>query len=254
MTQIRLLLSAVQYFTRVPVPRWVGHAREQLTSAARYLPAVGLLVGVAGAAVFWLASLVFPAPLPAILSTTVTILMTGAFHEDGLADTFDGLGGGLTRERALEIMKDSRVGAFGVIALVLVLALKIAALSVLPLQTALLAIVAGHTVSRFCAVVVLFVGKYVGDSDSSRAAALVRLSGSGLVVAGIVGLAPLALLGLQALIGLAAAGVALIVLHRWCTNRIGGFTGDTLGATQQITEVTLYLGVYLGTGLAIPAF
>jgi adenosylcobinamide-GDP ribazoletransferase len=249
MTQIRLLLSAVQYFTRVPVPRWVGHAREQLTSAARYLPAVGLLVGAAGAAVFWLASLAFPAPLPAILSTTVTILMTGAFHEDGLADTFDGLGGGLTRERALEIMKDSRVGAFGVIALVLVLALKIAALSVLPAQTAVFAIVAGHTLSRFCAVVVLFVGKYVGDSDSSRAAALVRLSGSGLVVAGIVGLAPLVLLGLQALIGLAAASVALIVLYRWYTNRIGGFTGDTLGATQQITEVVFYLG----TGLAIRA-
>jgi adenosylcobinamide-GDP ribazoletransferase len=243
MTQIRLLLTAVQYFTRVPVPTWVGHSREQLTNAARYLPAVGLLVGAAGAAVMWLGALVFPAPVPAILSTAVTILMTGGFHEDGLADTFDGLGGGLTRERALEIMKDSRSGAFGVIALLLVLSLKVAALSLLPLPTALLAIVCGHTLSRFCAVMVLFGGKYVGDPDNSRAGALVRLSRGSLIVAGIVGLAPLALSGLHALVGLVAASVALIVLNRWYTNRIGGFNGDTLGATQQITEVAFYLGL-----------
>lgn len=242
MTHIRLLLVAVQYFTRVPVPGWVGHARGELAGATRYLPAVGLLVGAAGAAAMWLASLLFPAPVPAILSTAATILMTGAFHEDGLADTFDGLGGGTTRERALEIMKDSRIGAFGAMALLLVLSLKIAALSLLPLQTALVVIVGGHTLSRLCAVMVLFAGKYVGDPDRSRAAALVRLSGGGLLVAAIVGLAPLALSGPQALAGLAAAGVALIVLYRWYANRIGGFTGDTLGATQQITEAMFYLG------------
>lgn len=243
MTQIRLLLTAVQYFTRVPVPTWVGHTREQLTNAARYLPAVGLLVGAAGAAVMWLAALVFPAPVPAILSTAVTILMTGGFHEDGLADTFDGLGGGATRERALEIMKDPRVGAFGVIALLLVLSLKIAALSLLPLQTALFAMIGAHTLSRFGAVIVLFGGNYVGDLDRSRAAPLVRLSRGGLIVAGIVGLAPLVLSGRHALAGLLAAFACLIVLYGWYTNRIGGFTGDTLGATQQIMEVAFYLGL-----------
>ena len=116
MTEIRLLLTAVQYFTRIRVPAWVGHAPERLTGAVRYFPAIGLIVGASGAAVMWLAALVLPAPLPAILSTAVTVLMTGAIHEDGLADTCDGLGGGATRERALEIMKDPRIGVFGAIA------------------------------------------------------------------------------------------------------------------------------------------
>ena len=87
---MRLLLTAVQYFTRIRVPAWVGHAPGQLTGAVRYFPAIGLIVGASGAAVMWLAALVLPAPLPAILGTAVTILMTGAIHEDGLADTSDG--------------------------------------------------------------------------------------------------------------------------------------------------------------------
>ena len=123
MTEIRLLLTAGQYFTRIRVPAWVGHAPERLTGAIRYFPAIGLVVGASGAAVMWLAALALPAPLPAILSTAVTILMTGAIHEDGLADTSDGLGGGATRERAIEIMKDPRIGVFGAIALILMLLL-----------------------------------------------------------------------------------------------------------------------------------
>src|SRR5687768_18089032 len=107
LAELRLLLMAIQYFTRVPMPAWVGHSAENLGSTPRYFPAVGALIGAVGALVLWATSLVLPGPLPVILSTAVTVFMTGAFHEDGLADTFDGLGGGATRERALEIMKDS---------------------------------------------------------------------------------------------------------------------------------------------------
>ena len=141
MTQIRLLLTAVQYFTRLRVPAWVGHAQEQLAGAVRYFPAIGLIVGASGAATLWLAAQVLPAPLPAILATAVTVLMTGAIHEDGLADTCDGLGGGVTREQALEIMKDPRIGAFGAIALILTLLLKISALSLMPVWTAMAALI-----------------------------------------------------------------------------------------------------------------
>src|ERR1044072_888690 len=151
MTEIRLLLTAVQYFTRIRVPAWVGHAQEQLAGAVRYFPVVGLVVGASGAATVWLAAHVLPAPLPAILATVVTVLMTGAIHEDGLADTCDGLGGGATRERALEIMKDPRVGAFGAIGLILTLLLKISALSSMTPWTAMTALCAAHAFSRFCA-------------------------------------------------------------------------------------------------------
>src|ERR1700741_1316597 len=158
MAELRLLLTAVQYFTRIRVPAWVGHAQEQLAGAVRYLPAIGLIVGASGAATLWLAAQVLPPPLRAILATVVTVLMTGAIHEDGLADTCDGLGGGATRERALEIMKDPRIGVFGAIALILMVLLKIATLSSMPLWTAMAALVAAHAFSRFFAVLLVFGG------------------------------------------------------------------------------------------------
>src|SRR5690349_11819108 len=148
LTELRLALTAVQYFTRLPVPAWVGHSAEQLQGSARYITLVGVLIGAFGALILWLTALLLPSPLPVILSTAVTVFLTGALHEDGLADTFDGLGGGATRERALEIMKDSRVGTFGLVALVLTLLIKIAALDALPVTFAIAVLIAGHAFSR----------------------------------------------------------------------------------------------------------
>lgn len=244
MTEIRLLLTAIQYFTRIPVPAWVGHSQAQLSGAARYFPAVGLLVGSAGALVLWLTAQVLPSPLPIILSTAATVLMTGAFHEDGLADTFDGLGGGATRERALEIMKDSRIGTYGALALILALLLKITALSALPMETAVVALIGAHPFSRACAVTVIFGSRYVGSAEHSRAKPVaLGMSGGEFCVALLFGLAPLALCGMPAIAGVAAALVALGILFSWFTRRLGGYTGDTLGTTQQLTEIAFYLGL-----------
>jgi adenosylcobinamide-GDP ribazoletransferase len=244
MTEIRLLLTAVQYFTRIRVPAWVGHAQEQLTGAVRYFPAIGVFVGCIGAAVMWLAAQALPAPLPAILSTIATVLLTGAIHEDGLADTCDGLGGGPTRERALEIMKDPRIGVYGASALMLTLSLKIAALSAMPTWIAMAALVGAHAFSRLCAVLVIFAGRYVGSSERSRAAPMVAGAAAGdLVIATLLGVAPLALCGLRAIAAAVFALVVLALLFRWCTRRLGGYTGDTLGATQQITEAGFYIAL-----------
>jgi adenosylcobinamide-GDP ribazoletransferase len=247
MTEIRLLLTAVQYFTRIRVPAWVGHAPERLTGAVRYFPAVGLIVGASGAAVMWLASFVLPAPLPAILSTVITVLMTGAIHEDGLADTCDGIGGGATRERALEIMKDPRIGVFGTIALILALGLKIAALSLMPLWTAMAALLAAHAFSRFCAVIVVFAGRYVGAAERSRAAPVVqRMTMRDLLIAAVFGLPALALCGWNAIAAVIVALALVGLLSRWSMKRIGGYTGDTLGATQQVAEVGFYVTLLSG--------
>jgi adenosylcobinamide-GDP ribazoletransferase len=244
MAEIRLLLTAMQYFTRIRVPAWVGHAPERLTGAVRYFPAIGLIIGASGAAVMWLAALVLPAPLPAILSTAVTLLMTGAIHEDGLADTADGLGGGATRERALEIMKDPRVGVFGAIALMLMLLLKIATLSLMPLLTAMAALVAAHAFSRFCAVLVIFASRYVGSADRSRAAPVVEQVKIGdVIVAALFGLPALALCGPRVLVAILVALMSVALLTRWCVRRIGGYTGDTLGATQQLAEIGCYVAL-----------
>lgn len=244
MAELRLLLTAVQYFTRIRVPAWVGHAQEQLAGAVRYFPAIGLIVGASGAATFWLAARVLPAPLPAILATVVTVLMTGAIHEDGLADTCDGLGGGATRERALEIMKDPRIGVFGAIGLMLTLLLKISALSLMPVWTAMAALLAAHAFSRFCAVLLSFAGRYVGSAEKSRAAPVVRLVTFGdVLIAALFGLPTLVLCGRAAIVAVILALVLLALLFRWCVKKIGGYTGDTLGAAQQITEAVFYVAL-----------
>jgi adenosylcobinamide-GDP ribazoletransferase len=242
--ELRLLLMAVQYFTRLPAPAWVGHAQEQLNGTARYFPLIGVLVGSSGALLLWASSLILPAPLPAVLSTAFTILLTGALHEDGLADTFDGLGGGATKERALEIMKDPRLGTFGALALVLTLLIKIAALNALPLQLAVIVLIAGHAFSRACAITLLFAGSYAGKVEQSRARPVAQPMSSGaFVFAAVIGVLPLIWCGRHALAGFICSLVLLYVLARWFSRRLGGFTGDTLGAAQQLTEIAFYLAV-----------
>ena len=242
--EFRLVLAAIQYFTRLPMPSWVGHSEARLQGTARYFSLVGVLVGGVGALAYWAASQVLPAPLPAILSTAATILLTGALHEDGLADTFDGLGGGATRERALVIMKDPRVGSFGVIALVLTLLLKIAALNSLPAAIVPLALIAGHAFSRACAISLLFVSNYVGSPEQSRAQPVARRMGSGeFFFATVVGMVPLLGCGIYGFVAGLFAIPVWLTLTRWFMRRLGGFTGDTLGATQQLTEIAFYLGV-----------
>lgn len=242
--ELRLMLAAVQYFTRLPMPAWVGHSAAQLQGTARYFSLVGMLIGGVGALALWASDLLFPAPLPAILSTAITIFLTGAFHEDGLADTFDGLGGSATRERALEIMKDSRLGTFGMAALVLTLLIKIAALNALPLAMVLFVLIAGHAFSRACAISLLFVGNYAGSAEISRARPVAqRMRGGEFVVAAVIGLIPLLWCGTHGILGALGAVITLFVLGRWSARRLGGFTGDTLGAAQQLTEIAFYLGV-----------
>lgn len=253
---MKSFLTALQYFTRIPVPAWVGHEPGQLDRAARYFPAVGLLVGLWGAFFLYATSLILPAPLPVLLSLVMTVWMTGAFHEDGVADTFDGLGGGATRERALAIMKDSRLGTYGTIALLLTLLLKLAALNALPVSIACAALVSSHPLSRWCALILIHRHHYVGDIEHSRAKPVVeRMSGAELCIAGVFGIVPLvacayystqqSLLSTALWIGivLIASLSALTFLARWFNRRLGGYTGDTLGATQQLTEVACYLGL-----------
>lgn len=241
-SEVGRLLAAIQYFTRLPVPAWVGHSQTLLDDAARYFPAVGLLVGASGAAVLAASSRLWTMPIAVVLSMITTITLTGAFHEDGLADAVDGLGGSLARARALEIMKDSRIGVFGAVAVVLALLLKFATLCALPLRTAAWALIAGHAVSRLGAVIIMATLPYVRETDDSRSKPLVRrLSIISLLVGCVT--AALALIPLQ-LRGIAGAMGVLCVCLLWrqyLRRRLGGYTGDCLGAAQQLAEATFYI-------------
>ena len=121
--EIRLFFTALMFFTRLPCPAWVGYSESYLNHSARYFPLVGVIVGGIGGLTFWLAQLIWPPSIAVLLSMLATIAVTGAFHEDGLADSCDGFGGGWGKEQVLAIMKDSRLGTFGAIGLGLILAL-----------------------------------------------------------------------------------------------------------------------------------
>jgi adenosylcobinamide-GDP ribazoletransferase len=243
--ELAAFFSALGYFTRLPVPGWVGYSADGLAKAARYLPAIGLLVGGFGALVFWLAAQIWPQPVAVVLAMVATIALTGAFHEDGLADTADGLGGGWDKAKILAIMKDSRVGSYGVIAIVLALLAKFALLATLPAGQMVVALIAGHAVSRFCAVSLMATMDYARDDETSKARPVAARLGLGslmfaLACAGL----PLVLLAPeQALPAVALAALATLWLAAKCRRWLGGYTGDCLGAVQQVAEIAFYLGL-----------
>jgi adenosylcobinamide-GDP ribazoletransferase len=243
--ELEYFFGALRFFTRLPVPAWVGHSAEQLDRAARYFPAVGLLVGAVGALVYLAAARVWPQPVAVLLAMAATIHVTGAFHEDGLSDTVDGLGGGWDKARILAIMKDSRVGSYGVVALVLALLGKFVLLVEMGEVLLPAALVAGHAVSRFASTTLLAAMSYVREDALSKAKPLAtRLTPGEMAVAAAFALAGLLLLPpLQALVGCALAAVATLwmagLFRRW----LGGYTGDCLGATQQVAEIAFYLGL-----------
>jgi adenosylcobinamide-GDP ribazoletransferase len=236
------LLAAVQYFTCLPVPACVGHDQTLLDDATRYLPAVGVLVGGIGALTLMAAQLLWSEPVALVVSMLATIVVTGAFHEDGLADTVDGLGGGRTAARALEIMKDSRIGAFGAIALVLALLLKYAALASVPARNAAVLLITGHAASRAAAVLVMIGMNYVREGDQSRTKPVVQnVSPVSVVIA--IGTSVVAAIpsGPRALIGGGAVAVFVGCWRWYLRRRLNGYTGDCLGAAQQIAECCFYL-------------
>nr|WP_115704700.1 adenosylcobinamide-GDP ribazoletransferase [Cupriavidus taiwanensis] len=247
--ELRYFLTALGYFTRVPLPgwlaRWVGFEPRYLHAAARYFPLVGLLVGGAGALVTWGAALWWPPGVAVLLGMAATLLLTGAFHEDGLADCVDAFGGAWQRDDVLRIMHDSRIGAFGAIALVVALLLKWQLLVTIAgrggIAVLVAVLVAAHAASRAMAVSYLATLAYVRPEGKAKPVAQ-KLAGAGLVFALLCGLVPLWLVspGFCAV----AVGMLLVLrllLGRYFVRRIGGYTGDCLGMAQQCAEIGLYL-------------
>ena len=243
--ELEYFFGAIRFFTRLPVPGWVGHSAEALNRSARYFPAVGLLVGGIGALVFLGAMQLWPQPVAVLLSLAATIYATGAFHEDGLADTVDGIGGGWDKLLILEIMKDSRVGSYGVVALVLALLGKFVLLNSLDAALVPYALFAGHALSRFCSTILLATMTYVREDLLSKAKPLAtQLSlGEMLVALSFVLVALLLLPPAKALAGCALAAISTGWLAAKFKRWLGGYTGDCLGAVQQVSELVFYLGL-----------
>ncbi|MFS2033558.1 adenosylcobinamide-GDP ribazoletransferase [Polaromonas sp. CT11-55] len=270
---VREYLLAVQFFTRIPITgrlaEWVGYSPEMLRASAGHFPGIGILAGAVAAAVYALVQALLPdttfTPLvAAVLSTAVTVLLTGGFHEDGLADTADGLGGGHDREHALQIMKDSRVGAFGAMALVLAVLAKVSLLAILgsvegaptgweeePFAGWYIcaALWTGHVVSRGLPLLLIYLLPHVGDTAASKSKPLADQIAPGALLIGFawcfvaLALAALALDALNLIVACSFALLALLWMGRMFKRRLQGFTGDCLGATQQVCEIAFYFGL-----------
>lgn len=243
----RYFLTAVMFFTRVPV-RLNNFDEADLNKSTRFFPLIGILVGIAGALVFWLSDILLPLEIAVLLSMVATVLLTGAFHEDGLADAIDGLGGGWTKEQVLTIMVDSRIGSYGAIGLVLALLTKYQALSYQVATLIPASIVAGHALSRLCAVLVMFTQSYVKTEGKSKPLAT-QLNVMELVIATFFGLLPMMFLDLKSLLALVPVALTWIWFSLKIKKRIGGYTGDCLGAMQQLTEIAFYLGLLASAAL-----
>lgn len=250
--EARLFVCAMQFLTRIPTPQLAEFRPEWIQQSARYYPLVGQVVGGLSALVLYGGAQVWSPWIAALLAVAAGVVLTGGFHEDGLADTADGLGGGLTRDRRLEIMKDSRLGSYGALALGLTLALRVAALAMLtqasPLFAAV-ALLAAHGLGRAVAVGAMTVMPYGGDPGMAKEGRPDRASAFGLTVAVLIALWPLAFFSPVTGAGGVALGLLVGAVPAWLAWRlIGGRTGDVLGAVEQAFEVGFLLAV---AGLAV---
>ncbi|MEM9349824.1 MAG: adenosylcobinamide-GDP ribazoletransferase [Pseudomonadota bacterium] len=236
---LRDVLAAVGFLTRLPVPVDGEWAATRGARSAWAYPLAGVLVGFA-LFFFVLISLTLglPSPISAALGLAAVIFMTGALHEDGLADTMDGLWGGYERERRLEIMKDSRIGTYGVLALVLTVLITWLALTELVGSGALWALVVVPVASRAVMPVMMLLPQARPGGVSATVGQPPRVTAVIATIIGALSLYPLEWAG--AAVGLVMASAAAIV-GSLAMRKIGGQTGDIIGATQQLTQLAGWL-------------
>jgi adenosylcobinamide-GDP ribazoletransferase len=240
-----LLICAVQFLTRLPTPRLKDFQPDWIARSARYFPLVGQVVGLISAAVWLLAGLVWPGLPAAVLAAGAGVIATGGFHEDGLADTADGLGGGQSKAQRLEIMKDSRIGSYGAIALGLMLVLKVSLLAGLSPWRGAIALLVAHGGARAAAVMVMTLVPYAGDPAAAKVKPVpegVRWPEAAAALA--FGGLPLTLIGPgHAMLAIALAGGSTVCMALLARRLIGGVTGDVLGAVEQLAEAAILAAV-----------
>jgi adenosylcobinamide-GDP ribazoletransferase len=237
----KLFFLALSFYTRLPCPQILDY--KQLPQAAVYLPLVGWLVGGVCAVVFYLADLLWPQFTAVILALITGILLTGALHEDGFADVCDGFGGGMDKQRILEIMKDSHIGVYGLLGLLFILLLKISMLTAMPAAAVPLVLLTGHSISRLSPLLLMQRYTYVRGNDSKASGAIYQPNFRELTFATVIALLPLALLPILCALVIIPVLLVTVLLGHYFYRRIGGYTGDCLGASQQVAETIFYLSV-----------
>ncbi len=252
--QFHIFLNALMFYTRIPVPSWMKHDEDMLNKATVYFPVIGWIVAGISGLVFYGASRIFNPEISILLSIVANILTTGAFHEDGFADVCDGFGGGWTKEKILEIMKDSRVGTYGSVGLILILGIKFFSLEILDNQTLIWAFFIAHSISRFVALSFIYTLEYVREDALSKAKPIAKkMPFRDLSIAFCFAVIPLLLYLIKTgnfflLLMIPPLVLVHLYLGYFFKKWIGGYTGDCLGATQQVAEVVIYLSIIAVAG------
>ena len=243
---LNLFLLALSFFSRLPMTKSLEYSPSKMRRARRYFPLVGWLLAVILIAVYGITQPLVGIPLALCLLMIVSLLMTGALHEDGLADTFDGFFGGYTQERKLTIMKDSRIGTYGTCALVMALLSKFLLLSALAEQGVLvMSLLVAYPLSRAMSISLVqdmqYVSSHVSNSGSKSAPFATPFNPKVLSFVLITGAAACILLPVLTVIYLLVSCLILRYwLRFWMTKHINGYTGDCLGTAQQLQELLIY--------------
>lgn len=261
--EIRIFFTALMFLTRLPVPKFTDHSQEYLEKSARYFPLVGWIVALISGLTFLVFNKYVSEDIAILASIIVGIFTTGAFHEDGFADVCDAFGGGWTKEKILLIMKDSRLGTYGVTGLIGILAAKFLLLKELPKFTPdltdpslniflnyknfLLVLVAAHAISRLMGVLTICFFDYVTDPDTSKSKPVTSSKPSWvtITIACLWALIPFVFLSWHFVLAIIPVLFIAWRLALYFKKWIGGYTGDCLGAMQQVSELTFYLGVLI---------
>ncbi|WP_432710558.1 adenosylcobinamide-GDP ribazoletransferase [Pedobacter sp.] len=244
--EIQVFFTALMFYTRIPCPSWVDHSEEYLNKASRYFPLMGWIVGTLASIIIYAGSLVFPPAVVVTLALGASVLLTGAFHEDGFADVCDGFGGGWTTEKILLIMKDSRLGTYGVVGILLLFALKtftLIALLRLDLWFCIHSLLLAHVGSRFTAITVMRSHEYAREDATSKVKPLAKkLSLTDFVISAIWVVPVFLLMPSWLMLGVCIpVYLSKRYLAAYFQKWIGGYTGDCLGAVQQISFVVILL-------------
>lgn len=260
--QVRLFLVALQFYSRIPVTgrlaEWMAWDPAKLGRATRYFPLVGIIVAIGQGLVYVLSSIVLPHPVSLLLAIGAGLLLTGAFHEDGWADFCDAFGGQVDRQRTLEIMRDSRIGAYGAIGVVLLMMMRFETLAHIDADWIAASFICAAAFSRGCSALVMATLRYAREEDDAKAKPVARNVGTAdaLIALGIA-VAPLLILtawtgdASPVLLGLSFALLATAVMRRLIRKRLSGFTGDCLGAVQQVAEVAFLIGMLVVLGASV---
>ena len=239
------MLVALQFLTRLPVPRDLNPSDRDMAKSAIFFPAVGVLLGFMAWATFWgLTFIGFSNTVSIVVVVTLSIFLTGGFHEDGLADTFDGLGGAFEKNKKLEIMKDSRLGTYGALALICAIILRVASLHEISENHLLSAMISSLMFGRLSSNVLISTTNYVSEQASSKSKPVINgiSENSFWLPTSIYSLVACLFMDITFVCLLLAMYIVIIyALRKFFVKQIGGITGDILGAVNIIVEISTLL-------------